>query len=111
MIYLLLKEGSNIVTDSNELADIFNGYFSTIANEIGQPDYIDHDATVESIIQRRINHSSIVEIKAHNNCKNIFKFKPVTPDQVLKQMSTVNIRKALGHDYVPQRLLNYVHLS
>ena len=102
---VILKEGPNIVTDSNELADIFNGYFSTIANEIGQPDYIDHDDTVESIIQRHINHPSIVEIKAHNNCENIFKFKPVTPDQVLKQMSTVNIRKATGHDNVPPKII------
>ena len=89
------------------MADIFNGYFSTIANEIGQPDYmyIDHDDTIESIIQRHINHPSIIEIKAHSNYEHIFKFKPVTPDQVLKQMNNVNIRKATGRDYVPPMII------
>ena len=93
------------------MADIFNGYFSTIANEIGQPDYIDHDDTVESIIQRHINHPSVIEIKAHNNCEHIFKFKPVTPDKVLKQMNNVNMRKATGHDNVPRGFLSYVYLG
>ena len=57
------------------------------------------------MVQRHINHPSIVEIKSRNTKCDSCYFKPVTHDEVLKQMSKVNIKKATGHDNLPPKII------
>ena len=48
---IMLGEDSHIVTEDSEIADILNAYFSTIADDIGVPDYIGDNDNIESIVQ------------------------------------------------------------
>ncbi len=38
---IILKENDCVITDTSELCEIFADLFSTVANSIGQPDYIE----------------------------------------------------------------------
>ncbi len=42
---IILNEGGTIVTDTMEVCDIFNDFFSTVADSIGEPDEINLDDT------------------------------------------------------------------
>ena len=58
--HTILREGDNTVVNSDEVAEIFNAYFSSIASEIG---FNDEHATPDEAISAYHNHSSIVKIR------------------------------------------------
>ena len=52
------------------------------------------------------NHSSILEIKKHNQ-HITFDFSPTTSDDVFKILKTLNIKKATGPDGIPRKFLKH----
>ena len=64
---VMLREDSHIVTEDSEIADILNTYFSTIADDIGVPDYISDNDSIGSIVQMHSNHPIIVKIISRTN--------------------------------------------
>ena len=65
---IILQEGDKIITDTQEICEIFNAFFITsVANDIGFDDVIPPDYYTDegfsSIIRRHCNHPSIIKIK------------------------------------------------
>ncbi len=57
---IILKEDDQIITDITELCEIFSTFFSSCANNIGQPDEID-------ISELHFLANIILAIKEHHN--------------------------------------------
>jgi hypothetical protein len=92
---IVLFENEKIVNNPNEVSNHFNIFFSTVADKIGI------DAVYDSS-----NHPSIKEIL------NNFEFNKVTIENVDKILNKINIKKAIGADGIPAKIVNHVlHLS
>ena len=101
--HTILREGENTVVDSDEVAEIFNAYFSSIASEIG---FNDEHATPDEAISAYYNHSSIVKIRnAYGDNMQSFNFQTVNHNCVARKLQMINIRKATGYDDIPANLL------
>ena len=101
--HTILREGDNTVVDSDEVAEIFNAYFSSISSEIG---FNDEHATPDEAISAYHNHSSIVKIRdAYGDNMQSFNFQTVNHNCVARKLQMINIRKATGYDNIPAKLL------
>jgi hypothetical protein len=82
----VLNESDKIVNDQKEVANHFNNFFSTVAENIGKDTVYDHS-----------NHPSLIEIKKQNACTNKFVFEKVTIDKVEKiiKISTLKQQQVL----------------
>ena len=106
--HTILREGDNTVVDSDEVAEIFNAYFSSIASEIG---FNDEHATPDEAISAYYNHPSIVKIRdAYGDNMQSFNFQTVNHNCVARKLQMINIRKATGYDNIPAKLLRLAHL-
>jgi len=88
-----LKVGDNIVQDQHEVANVFANYFATIADNIG-------NIPVNTGSNASTNHANVKKIKDKWS-DNIFSFRKITHDEVLKALNQVNPHKAMGYDLVP----------
>ena len=101
---IMLKEGNNIVTSNNDVANIFNEYFKSITDDIGFNDLAD-DGTVDDILQKYNSHPSMKLIKENCNTDEVA-LVSLSVAQVCKLLTKVNPRKATGYDSCPPRLLH-----
>ena len=79
--------GDQIIMDIKEICEIFNDFFTSVANDIGfddtiLPDY--YTAEFSSIIQRHRNHPSIIKIKENDPHNNMFQFQCLNHSDVVK---------------------------
>ena len=86
---IVLNESDKIVNDEKEVANHFNNFFSTVAENIGKD----------------TDHPSLIEIKKQNDCTNKFVFEKVTTDKVEKIINNINIKKATGADGIPAKII------
>ena len=106
---IILKEGDMVITDTEEICNIFNTLFSTIADTIGKDDSIDTTNTnfIEEVISRHCKHSSVLEItkimKEHQ--KQNFYFETVDSQSMKKYLQQVKVNKATGYDNIPARMV------
>ena len=98
-----MREGEDTIVDSNEVAEIFNVYFSSIASEIG---FQDQHSTTEEAILAHDDHPSVIKIRdAYGENAHSFNFEMVSHDCISKMLRMINIRKATGYDNIPAKLL------
>ena len=98
-----MREGKDTIVDSNEVAEIFNVYFSSIASEIG---FQDQHSTTEEAILAHDNHPSVIKIRdAYGENAHYFNFEMVSHDCISKKLRMINVRKATGYDNIPAKLL------
>ena len=98
-----MREGNNTVVDSDEVPEIFNAYFTSIASEVG---FNDEHATPDEAISAYYNHPSIVKIRdAYGDNMQSFNFQTVNHNCVARKLQMINIRKATGYDNIPAKLL------
>ena len=90
----MLNESDKIVNDQKEVANHFNNFFSTVAENIGKDTVYDPS-----------DHPSLIEIKKQNDCTNKFVFEKVTTDKVEKIINNINIKKATGADGIPAKII------
>ena len=92
---IILNEDNKIITDQNEITEIFNDFFVNVASNIGED---------ESSLDLE-NHPSIREI-INNRDQNItFSFSPVEPGEVSKIIRKLNPKKATGTDSIPPKFV------
>ena len=91
---IVLNESDKIVNDQKEVANHFNNFFSTVAENIGKDTVYDPS-----------DRPSLIEIKKQNDCTNKFVFEKVTTDKVEKIINNINIKKATGADGIPAKLI------
>ena len=101
--HTILREGEDTIVDSNEVAEIFNIYFSSIASEIG---FQDQHSTTEEAILAHDDHPSVIKIRdAYGENAHSFNFEMVSHDCISKKLRMINVRKATGYDKIPAKLL------
>ncbi len=90
-----------------ELCEIFSTFFSSCANNIGQPDEIDIGELdfVTNIIDRHTNHKSIWGIKEYHKDVQGFDFKPVKVEDVENLLHKFDMNKATGYDQTPPKIV------
>ena len=95
----VLNESDKFINDQKEVANHFNNFFSTVAENIGKDTVYDPS-----------DHPSLIEIKKQNDCTNKFVFEKVTTDEVEKIMNNINIKKAIGADGISAKIKKVVNL-
>ena len=105
----VLIENDVIISDPKDVCQVFNTYFSSIAESIGKPDNIKDNESIEYVIECHSNHPSVVLISQSFNVIDTFKFTTVYEVQVEKQIKSVNPKKATGYDQIPPRIIKLCH--
>ena len=101
--HTILRGGEDAIVDSNEVAEIFNVYVSSIASEIG---FQNQHSTTEEAILAHDDHPSVIKIRdAYGENAHSFNFEMVSHDCISKKLRMINVRKATGYDNIPAKLL------
>ncbi len=78
--HIILNEDGKIITDTQNVCDVFANLFSTIvAGHIGSDDHIDtsQENYLSNILMKHVNHKSILEIKEMHSDQMAFNFRKV----------------------------------
>ena len=62
---ITLKHNGKIVNNPNDVCDIFNGYYTNVALEIGSEENMNEDEELDQIFKMYQNHASIISIQEH----------------------------------------------
>ena len=94
---IILQEGDKIITDTQEICEIFNAFSTSVANDLGFDDVIPPDYYTDegfsSIIRRHCNHPSIIKIKENNAHNDMFHFQSINHFDVVKIINGFDSKK------------------
>lgn len=96
---VILQENNNIITNQEEICEVFNNFFVNVAKNIGDQN-IKIDKTHPSI--NAINEKYSNATKSHQLI-----LKPIDESFVSKRISNINAKKATGVDNISPKLLHY----
>ena len=106
---IILRESNALITDPSDVCNTFNTFYTTAAENIGFPDSIPSnlkpDDLLINIINKYSKHPSIMRIKSHISNENSFSFDYTCEDEVAKVISKLDIKKAIGYDGIPVKIL------
>jgi hypothetical protein len=106
---IILREGDELLIDEEKVCNAFNHHFTTAAKNIGYddsiPSYVSNDHLMNYISKKYENHPSICKIK--QNFKNVstFDFECTNIAEVSKVITKLDVKKAMGYDYVSPKIL------
>ena len=95
--YLFPKENDSIISDASKVADIFNMYYTSIAEYKFQSDGLDN-LNFDDAITKHASHTSISLIKQSISGNYKFSYSPISVQSMSKFISSLNSNKAVGHD-------------
>ena len=103
----MLNENDNIVTDTNEICDIFINFFSNVANNIGPNEPIDmsEENFLQNIIKKYSMHESIIAIRSNCKITSEFSFHKVSVEYIHKILVKIKSNKATGFDNIPPKVI------
>ena len=102
-----MREGESIIVDSGEVAEIFNTYFSKLASEIG---FQDQHSTAEEAISAHDNHPSVIKFRdTYGDNAHSFNFEMVDRICIARKLKMISIRKTMGYNNIPAKLLRLAH--
>ena len=114
---LILVEDNNIITDDDELAKIFNYYFSNLATSLDikswpNPETLDlNEDPVSYAIRKYANHPSINKIRSQpTSISNTFEFHPFSQDEVAKEIKKLDSSKRSSGDIPIMILKNHINI-
>ena len=98
-----LHENGQLINQQSDVCELFNQHFATVANDFGLPDHIQPVKTLQEIVDSYESHESISNIKSHGDRihVDVFSFSPVSQNDMLKQLASVNERESAGYDQIP----------
>ena len=112
---IILFEKGKYVSSDNDIAEIFNNYYTNIVKEtLGRPPAniadtlgftTDQDKKMDTIVNSYTNHPSIKKINQIHTKNNHFSFRPVTEREVKIILKKLDIKKAVGYDQIPPKFL------
>ena len=88
-----LKENGNLITDTQELANLFNTYYINLINTLQLKNSPTKFKSLSEILSFYKNHDSISKIKAGNNLQQQFHFKEVSSNEVKKNNKIFKYQK------------------
>ena len=91
---IVLKENGNLITDTQELANLFNTYYLNLINTLQLKKSTTEFKSLSEILSFYKNHDSISKIKAGNNLQQQFHFKEVSSNEVKKIIKSLNTKKS-----------------
>ena len=94
-----LKEGDEMITEKEAIANIFSRYFS----EVHSCDKTSEEMTVDEYFNS--NHPSISAILRENSTVQQFEFRNVEAAEIVSILKSLDPKKATGHDTIPARPL------
>ena len=104
---IILKEGENIVSDPNNVCQIFNEYFANVAMTIGFCENISFKNDIQNVLNKYRDHTSIRKIKENITHDTIFCFKHVNEETVYKSLKELELKKASGYDEISPKIVKY----
>ena len=113
---IMLLENEEIISESKEVAEIFNNYFQISGsleslgiteNKLLLNPVSVQDIDVEKCIKQFESHPSIISIKRHVEISYRFQYLPITPDEIDKQISALDSKKNGG--CIPTKILKEMH--
>ena len=112
---ITLLENNVLTSNENEIANIFNEYYINVIKyttgkvpiSIADDQIVEigFDGIIDEIIERYENHPSIQRIKNMNPTGNTFSFRPVSEEEVLILLKSVDTKKAVGIDTIPPLII------
>jgi hypothetical protein len=106
---IILREGEKLLTDQVDVCNTFNEFYTTIVSSIGFDDVIPKSLSSHSLISyilgKYSNHPSIRNIKSNHDRNMVFSFQHTSENEVYRIISKLNIKKAIGHDGIPAKVL------
>jgi hypothetical protein len=96
MSKIILNENENIISENENVAEIFNNFFTNVAENIGK-DYVFDPR----------NHPSLTEIGKLQIAQDTFAFQSTNTETVSKIITKFNPKKATGADKISVKLLKY----
>ena len=112
---ITLAENEHIITDTNEIVDIFNNYYiniveltsgkapSNVANEM--PKGVLPTDIIDQILCDFRNHPSVKAIRTQNVSKTLFSFKEVKEEDIYKLLLSIDHTKSTGEDNIPPKFI------
>ena len=86
-----ISQGGNLITNPYDIANIFNNYFSSVA-----------DTAKKNIKYSRKHFSHFL----NNQYNNSLFIQPTDSDEIANIMSTLNMNKSSGPNSIPYKVLN-----
>ena len=86
-----ISQGENLITNPYDIANIFNNYFSSVA-----------DTAKENIKYSHKHFSDFL----NNQCNNSIFIQPTDSDEIANIISTLNMNKSSGPNSIPYKILN-----
>ena len=102
---ITLKHNGKIVNNPDDVCDIFNGYFTNVALEIGCKEILNEDEELDQIFKVYQNHAGIVRIQEQVSIDSPFKFTNVSVGEVKSLLRNIDSSKATGYDTIPPKLV------
>ena len=105
---MMLSENDQIISDETTIADTMNKYFVNITKKLKlkQSETEINELSQSEILDKYKGHQSIVKIRSQMNGENnLFSFKPVTPEKVLKAIYTLKNNKGSLSYIIPVKIL------
>ena len=102
---ITLKHNGKIVNNPDDVCDIFNGYFTIVALEIGSEENLNEDEELDQIFKMYQNHASIARIQEHVSIDSPFKYTNVSVGEVKSLLRNIDSSKATGYDTIPPKLV------
>jgi len=114
---ITLYEDNDIISNPSEVSEVFNKFFSSIADTIGGTDDMPYEVdqvsdldipSVKNCVERHMSHPSMTSIYSYANGVNEFKFSPMSVKDVEQVILKLNVCKATGPDSIPGKALKTV---
>ena len=86
-----ISQGENVITNPYDIANIFNNYFSSVA-----------DTAKENVKYSHKHFSDFL----NNQCNNSILIQPIEGDKTANIKSTLNMNKSSGLKCIPYKILN-----
>ena len=98
----MLLDNDEIISDSTEVAEIFNNYFQTSGsletlgiteNRLLLNKVSENDSYIDKCITKFQSHPSIISIRKHVHVTEHFQFSPITAEDIGKEIKMLNPQK------------------
>ena len=90
-----ISQAENVITNPCDIANIFNNYFSSVA-----------DTAKENI---KYSHKHLSDY-LNNQCRNFMFIHPTVTKEIANIISTLNMNKSSGPNSIPYRILNLLKI-
>ena len=109
---ITLVNDNNIISDDQQQAEVFKLFFKDAVNKLDIQEnrfllnHVEqHQGEIEDIISTFKCHPSILEIQKKVSIHELFEFKQVTQEEVLKQLKALDVKKATTFQNIPCKSL------